>query len=163
MTVTGFQHHDHQACVTDGLEALGRFCRQNGLRLTPLRQAVFQILLSSHRAVGAYEILHRLGARGLSPPPPVAYRHLDFLVTNGFAHRIEKLNAFIACMHIGAAHDPAFLICRNCRTVSETDSDASMLALHHRASDADFQIESSVVEVLGICPECRGHEQGNAY
>ena len=44
---------------------------------------------------------------------------LDFLVAHGFAHKIERLNAFVACLHPDDGHRPAFLICRGCRTVVE--------------------------------------------
>ena len=155
MPNSGFHHHDHFKCVEEALQALQAHCGAQGLKFTPLRKRVFEILLEEHKALGAYDILARLRAEGFSAQPPVAYRHLDFLVANGFAHKIERLNAFIACTHIGAVHDPAFLICRECRTVSETMSDGSILALHHKASDADFQIEDSVVEAIGTCPDCR--------
>ena len=132
-----------------------QYCKENGLNFTPVRRKVLEILLHKNTAIGAYEILDLLREAGFKNQPPVAYRALDFLVQNGFAHKIERLNAFIACAHIGAMHDPAFLICRECRTVSETMSDSSILALHHRASDVDFQIEDSVVEAIGTCPDCR--------
>ena len=64
------------------------------------------------------EVLDRLRDAGFGSQPPVAYRALDFLVANGFAHKIERLNAFIACAHPGAAHAPAFLICRACDAVN---------------------------------------------
>lgn len=155
MASSGFHTHDHVKCVAEALGALETYCRTEGLKFTTLRRRVFELLLEEHKAMGAYDILDRLRAEGLSAQPPIAYRHLDFLVAHGFAHKIERLNAFIACTHIGALHDPAFLICRECRTVSETMSDSSILALHHRASDADFQIEESVVEAIGTCPDCR--------
>lgn len=155
MADSGFHHHDHFKCMEDALQALQNHCGAEGLKFTPLRKRVFEILLEEHKALGAYDILARLREEGFSAQPPVAYRHLDFLVTHGFAHKIERLNAFIACTHIGAVHDPAFLICRECRTVSETMSDSSILALHHKASDADFQIEDSVVEAMGTCLDCR--------
>ena len=158
MADSGFHHHDHFKCVEDALQALQKHCRAEGLKFTPLRKRVFEILLEEHKALGAYDILARLREEGFSAQPPVAYRHLDFLVAHGFAHKIERLNAFIACTHIGAVHDPAFLICRECRTVSETMSDSSILALHHKASDADFQIEDSVVEAIGTCLDCRQTE-----
>ena len=155
MSNLGFNHHDHHKCVKESLHALLLCCRANGFKFTPLRKRVYEILLEEHKALGAYEILARLRQEGYSAQPPVAYRHLDFLVTQGFAHKIERLNAFIACTYIGAVHDPAFLICRECRTVSETMSDGPILALHHKASDAGFQIEDSVVEAIGTCPFCR--------
>ena len=79
-------------------------CRRRGdlrpaprLRLTPARAFVLETLLESHRAMTAYEILDKLAAAGLGSQPPVAYRALDFLVANGFVHRIERLGAFAAC------------------------------------------------------------------
>jgi len=155
MPNSGFHPHDHVKCMAEAISALQSFCASKGWKFTALRRRVFEILLEEHKALGAYEILDRLKQEGLSAQPPVAYRHLDFLVKFGFAHKIERLNAFIACAHIGAMHDPAFLICRECRSVSETMSDSSILALHHRASDADFHIEDSVVEAIGTCPDCR--------
>jgi Fur family zinc uptake transcriptional regulator len=56
--------------------------------------------------MGAYEVLDGLREAGFGSQPPVAYRALDFLVANGFAHKIERLNAFIACAHPGAPIRP---------------------------------------------------------
>ena len=52
---------------------------------------------------------------GFNSQPPVAYRALDFLVENGFVHKIERLNAFVACALPGTVHSPAFMICRRVR------------------------------------------------
>ena len=75
---------------------------------TPVRRRALEILLKEHRALGAYEVLDGLREPGFGSQPPVAYRALEFLVTHGFAHRVERLNAFIACAHPGKAHAPAF-------------------------------------------------------
>ena len=63
---------------------------------------MLEALLESHRALTAYELLDQLAAAGLGSQPPVAYRALDFLVANGFVHRIERLGAFAACTEAGA-------------------------------------------------------------
>ena len=93
-----------------------RVCDARRLRLTPARACVLEALLESHRAMTAYELLERLEAAGLGSAPPVVYRALDFLVSNGFVHRIERLGAFAACAHAGQArHGAGFLVCRVCR------------------------------------------------
>ena len=107
MSGQGFERHDHAGCIAEGLAAAERTCAERGLQLTPVRRRVLEYLLGEHRALGAYEILERLRTEGLGKQPPVAYRALDFLVTHGFAHRIEKLNAFIACGLPGEPHQPA--------------------------------------------------------
>ncbi|WP_138468931.1 Fur family transcriptional regulator [Poseidonocella sp. HB161398] len=155
MPETSFTPHDHGACISQGVEAAVRQCREAGLKLTPVRKRVLEILLSEHRAMGAYEILDRLRDEGLGSQPPVAYRALDFLTANGFAHRIERLNAFIACTHAGDSHTPAFLICRACSRVAETDSTLPRQALARAAEPMGFTVERAAMEAEGLCPDCR--------
>ncbi|GAA5082211.1 transcriptional repressor [Roseibacterium beibuensis] len=150
----GFEVHDHRQCVQAGLAAAEARCAAEGLRFTPVRRAALEILLSEHRAMGAYELLDRLHAAGFGSQPPVAYRALDFLVANGFVHKIERLNAFIACAHPGASHSPAFLICRICDAVAEAQSAPARGTLGDAARATGFQIERTVVEAVGICPAC---------
>ena len=114
-----FAQHDHGACAADALDYARGVCAQQGLRLTPVRERVLQLLLESHSALGAYDLLEKLKADGLGSQPPVAYRALEFLVAHGFAHKIERLNAFVACSRTHAGHSPAFMICRLCHQVAE--------------------------------------------
>ncbi len=129
-------------------------CNAEGLQFTPVRRKALEILLQEHRALGAYEVLDRLRDAGFGSQPPVAYRALDFLVANGFAHKIERLNAFIACAHPGTSHSPVFMICRLCDSVAEASAGPTRGALGQAARDAGFQIERTVVEAEGICPAC---------
>lgn len=150
----GFKRHDHAACVSDGLLAAEARCADDGLRFTPVRRKVLEILLQEHRALGAYVILDRLRDDGFGSQPPVAYRALDFLVANGLAHKIERLNAFIACAHPDQIHSPAFMICRQCDSVAEAQSDTTRSALASAAKATGFRIERTVVEAEGLCPVC---------
>ena len=150
----GFDAHDHRHCVESGIAAAEAQCAAQGLRFTPVRRAALEILLGEHRALGAYELLDRLRDAGFGSQPPVAYRALDFLVANGFVHKIERLNAFIACAHPGATHSPAFLICRLCDAVAEAHSAPARGTLGDAARATGFQIERTVVEALGVCPGC---------
>ena len=152
MSASGFTPHDHAACVAEGVAAAEARCAERGLRLTPVRRRVLEMLLARHRALGAYDILDRLRDEGLAAQPPAAYRALDFLVANGMAHRVERLNAFIACGEPGADHVPAFLICRGCDAVAETR--AAPLADLLEAGAGGFAIESAMVEAEGLCPDC---------
>ncbi|MDT8854608.1 Fur family transcriptional regulator [Paracoccaceae bacterium Fryx2] len=150
-----FQPHDHAHCAGDGLARADALARERGLRLTPVRRRTLEILLEAHRALGAYDVLERLAAEGYGNQPPVAYRALEFLVEQGLAHRIRRLNAFTACMHPGEAHAPAFLICRSCSVVAEAPAAPVRAALDRAAADLGFVIERSNIEALGLCPACR--------
>lgn len=159
MHTIGFEDHDHDRCISGCVAAAAAHCRDAGLQLTPVRRRVLEILLQEHRAMGAYEILDRLREEGLGSQPPVAYRALDFLVGNGFAHKIERLNAFVACAHPDRDHAPAFLICRGCDSIAEAHAELTRGKLGQTAHAAGFAIERIVVEAEGLCPRCRLQEQ----
>jgi Fur family zinc uptake transcriptional regulator len=152
----GFAAHDHGACVAAGLAAAEARCAAEGLRLTPVRRKVLEMLLREHRALGAYAILDLLREAGFGSQPPVAYRALDFLTRHGFAHKIERLNAFVACAHPGRVHAPAFMICRKCDAVAEARAPEGETDLGAAARAAGFRIERTVVEAEGVCPACAG-------
>lgn len=153
--LAAFHDHDHRRCRGDALAAAAELCAARGLRLTPARAFALETLLESHRAVTAYELLDRMRAAGLGGQPPVAYRALEFLVENGFAHRIERLAAFVACTRCAEPHPTAFMICRSCRQVAETALAQPAPEIDANAEAAGFVVERIVVEAEGLCAECR--------
>ncbi len=150
-----FHQHDHADCAGSVLAQAEALALARGLRFTPVRRRVLEILAEAHRAMGAYDVLERLSAEGFGNQPPVAYRALEFLEEQGFAHRIRRLNAFTACMHPGEAHAAAFLICRACNAVAEAPATAVAAALDDAARDLGFTVERSNLEAVGLCPACR--------
>jgi len=158
MPALGFAPHDHGACINKAMEAAEAHCAANRLQFTPARRRVLEILLKEHKAMGAYDILPHLAEDGMSAQPPVAYRALDFLVSNGLAHKIERLNAYVACAHPdahrGGSHSPAFLICRECSAVEEAQADVDATLVDTAARAAGFSIERMVIEAEGLCPQC---------
>ncbi|MDO5658727.1 MAG: Fur family transcriptional regulator [Paracoccus sp. (in: a-proteobacteria)] len=149
-----FFAHDHHACASDAMARAEALIAERKLRMTPVRRRVLELLLEDHRAMGAYEVLERLAAEGFGKQPPVAYRALEFLVEAGLAHRVQRLNAFAACQHADAAHAPAFLICRECRAIAESDAGALREALGGVAAASGFVVERATIEALGLCPAC---------
>ncbi|WP_420324510.1 Fur family transcriptional regulator [Mameliella sp.] len=154
METKGFEHHDHHHCIATSLRTVEEACKAQGLQFTPVRRRVLEILLDEHRAMGAYDVLDVLRKEGLGSQPPVAYRALDFLVANGFAHRIERLNAFVACTAPGERHAPCFLICRACSAVAETPGRRASDALRAAAGELGFKVERVAIEAEGLCPAC---------
>ena len=88
---------------------------------------ILSALSEAHRPLSAYDLLDRLRPTGVAAPLTV-YRALDKLIASGRVHRIESLNAFVACRkaehHHAADHNElrravAFTICDRCGTVEE--------------------------------------------
>lgn len=154
-TPLAFAEHDHAHCAATHLQQAEELVAASGAKLTPVRRQALEILLSDHRAFGAYEVLDRLAEAGFARQPPVAYRALDFLVEHGLAHRIRRLNAFAACVHPGEVHAPLFLICEGCGTVAEAPAAPVRAALDTVAEEAGFDVRRANIEALGCCPACR--------
>jgi Fur family transcriptional regulator, zinc uptake regulator len=149
--------HDHARCAADAIAHAEMVCRDRGQRFTPLRRQVLQALLSSHRPLGAYDVIELLGKDQPRPAPITVYRALDFLITQGFVHRIVSRNAFLACAH---NHEEraivAFLICDRCDAVGEIPAAALAQPLIDGARDDGFAPKFTVVEITGTCAHCAG-------
>jgi Fur family zinc uptake transcriptional regulator len=148
--------HDHDRCTADALAHAETLCAERSQRLTPLRRQVLEVLLESHKPLGAYEIIDRAATAGARPAPITIYRALDFLRDNGLVHRIESRNAFIACVN---NHDKSdlvvFLICEHCGVVGEAPSAAVADQLKGAARAAGFTPKAPVIEITGVCAHCR--------
>jgi Fur family zinc uptake transcriptional regulator len=140
--------------VSKNIKVAEQYCKENDLKFTPVRRKVLELLLQKNTAIGAYEILDLLREAGFKNQPPVAYRALDFLVKNGFAHKIEQLNSFIGCVHPGKDHSPAFMICRNCDFVGEEEAISPNSSVSKIASKSGFKVEKAIIEAQGLCHSC---------
>lgn len=147
--------HDHSACVRQSMDrARGRF-EERGERLTSLREAVFRVLAESHEALGAYDIIEKMRARGRRIAPISMYRVLDVLCQAGLVHRIESRNAFVACHGSGCEERPVlFLVCERCGRVAEAADGGLGEMVKKLARSADFRPKDSVLELSGLCSDC---------
>ena len=147
------ENHDHQCCITSALTAAEDLCRMQGLRFTPLRRRVLALVWQRHKPIGAYEILEQLKTPGKAAPPTV-YRALDFLLRLGLVHRLVSLNAYVGCVRPGNCHDGQFLICQSCKALVEVEIPAVAEAIAESSRHLEFEVRTSTVEILGLCPRC---------
>jgi Fur family zinc uptake transcriptional regulator len=148
--------HDHSRCIKTALTRAESLCLQRGSRLTGLRKQVLACLWQSHQASGAYDILEKINKTAAKKLAPLSvYRALEFLVSEGLAHRIESLNAFVGCPHPQEGHALQFLVCTSCHLVIELEDSATDKALAKAATRHDFTRTRTVVEVVGQCRVCQ--------
>jgi Fur family transcriptional regulator, zinc uptake regulator len=124
----------------------------------PRNQAlVYSTLAVAKGPLSAYAILEELRDEGLRAPLQV-YRALDKLVATGVVHRLESLNAFVACRQPDSeGHEMlVFTICQVCGKVSEADSRKLAREIDEIVGKAGFLLQKSTVELRGICSKCRG-------
>ena len=151
--------HDHAntPCSPQDAEAFlveaEELVSAKGQKLTPIRRKVLQLLLESEEPAKAYDLLANLDGEGAAKPPTV-YRALDFLQEMGLAHKIESLNAYVACGHANHEHSAVFLICQTCGGAEELHAVATSEALSIETSSAGFVIQNAVIEARGTCRKC---------
>lgn len=123
--------------------------------LTRNQSLVLQTLEDADGPMTAYGILDRLNGEGIRAPLQV-YRALDKLLENGAVHRLESLNAFVACSHpdCGGHETVAFTICEKCGQVTELTDTKLVNSLRDLTSGADFAPRKTTVEIRGLCSAC---------
>ena len=143
--------HDRARHMADAVTR----CAAAGESLTPLRRRVLELLLDHEGPAKAYDLLADLGNDHGPAKPPTVYRALDFLVRLGLAHRIESMNAFVACDIGACARSTIFLICEKCGGAEEFDAGHALVDLTEAASRDGFAIRRTMIEASGICSQCQ--------
>lgn len=125
-------------------------------KLTRNERLVLAKLDGAGSPLSAYGLLDLLRDDGFRAPLQV-YRALDGLIRAGLVHRLESLNAFVAC---AGPHDhghltTAFAICDSCGQVEELSSQLVGDALDGMIGQTGFAARRAVIEFRGTCARCR--------
>jgi Fur family zinc uptake transcriptional regulator len=125
--------------------------------LTRNQSLVYGALEAAGGPLSAYTILDQLRADGFRAPLQV-YRALEKLLEIGIVHRLESLNAFVACRRkdCDSHATVAFAICDKCGQVTEVADDSLAAHLAQMAREAGFALTKSTVELRGVCASCAG-------
>ncbi|HIF9162412.1 TPA: zinc uptake transcriptional repressor Zur [Photobacterium damselae] len=145
---------------TQLLEKAQQLCDQRGVRLTPQRLKVLALIIEHHSSITAYELLDLLKVSEPQAKPPTVYRALDFLMAQGFIHKVESTNSYIACCVLGHAdHCSQLLICDECGYVEECHDDDLAKLLRQKIEKYGFKVDHHVVESHGVCRDCLSSKQ----
>jgi Fur family zinc uptake transcriptional regulator len=86
--------------------------------------------------------------------PQTVYRSLDRLIAEGQAHRLESVNAFVACAHPNHRGVAIFAICDECSAVTEFNETDAVNSLGALAKKAKFDVRQMTLELRGRCKFC---------
>jgi Fur family transcriptional regulator, zinc uptake regulator len=131
-------------------------CMSETADLTRNQHLVLDALTGATGPLSAYGILDRLRGDGIKAPLQI-YRALDKLVELGLAHRLESLNAFVACAHAEDHHHrglAAFAICEACGRVDEFADSVVEERLSAWSRSTGFKAERTTIEIRGHCQDC---------
>jgi len=146
--------HDHQLCLTQTLLTAEKICTDKGVRLTSIRRRILELICSSHKAIGAYELLDLFREEDLKAKPVTIYRALDFLMEVGLVHKIESLNAFIGCLQAETQHKTVILICDKCKNAYELEATSVYQKIFTMSKKVQFTPAFLNIELHGLCVAC---------
>ena len=147
--------HRHKICVQTAMDLAKQHCKSHGIRLTPLRKRVIELIWANHKLVKAYDLLDQLKQEYLRIAPPTIYRTLDVLRAEGIVHKLETLNAYIGCGKPDSQHVGQFMICRHCYSVAEMASPDISEVIAAGSEKMGFTVEKEKIELIGCCKFCR--------
>ena len=133
----------------------GRYLREQGLPVTHQREAVAEVVFGSGEHLSVDEIERVLRSDSQRIGKATIYRVLDLLVRSKLVAELDFGEGFKRYEHRLSA-DPIHehLICLNCSTVTEFQSDEvhrieAMVSARH-----GFRPTRHKLEIYGLCQEC---------
>jgi Fur family zinc uptake transcriptional regulator len=127
-------------------------------KLSKNQTMVLEQLNKSDTPKTAYELLDDLRDQGMRAPLQI-YRALDKLMELDVVHKLESMNAFIACSHDHHEdHDCAFCafqICDGCAQVQEIHDPEITKKLEVLTAQNGFHIKTTHLEIRGLCQDCQ--------
>ncbi|OCG06610.1 transcriptional repressor [Gilliamella sp. wkB178] len=138
------------------IEKIETLCKQRNIKLTTQRRTVLDIMLTANKAMSAYDLLDLLKVSEPQAKPPTIYRALEFLLEQGFIHKVESSNSYIICPHFNnPEHISILFICDKCQQIIEKHSTDIEQQLKQLAQQNIFLIKHSVLEIHGFCQQCQ--------
>ena len=138
------------------LEHAADSCRKRGASLTAIRREVLALLYRTPKGIKAYELLEQVRQTRSNASPPTVYRALDFLIEHGLAHKIGRMNLFVACRHGNHSAPSLFLVCPKCNGVTELEDANVVTTLYASLAATGHRLDSPEVEISAVCPQCAG-------
>ena len=148
---------DHKDCIDKAMEIAEQTCSEKQLKFTNLRREILRMIWEGHGPKKAYDLLSELQLTNQSAKPATVYRTLEFLIENGFVHKVNSLNAFVGCSHPLKHQDCYFLICDSCNDISEYCDPAITSAIKTITERNQFTVKNTTLEIAGRCNSCIQH------
>ena len=133
--------------------------RARGMRWTPQRRALLEVLLEARGHVTGAELIERARLRDPETTPSTVYRTLNVLEELGLvshSHGHDGREEF----HVWPASEHAHLACESCRATWEIQGDEVLPMTEALARTRGFAVNLSHLTVSGVCAGCREASAG---
>jgi Fur family transcriptional regulator, ferric uptake regulator len=143
-----------KAAAADPVARARDALRARGMRWTPQRRALLEVLVEASGHITGAELIERARQRDPETTPSTVYRTLDVLEDLGLvshSHGHDGREEF----HVWPVSEHAHLACESCRTTWEIDGDEAGAMTDGLARSRGFAVNLSHLTVSGLCADCR--------
>jgi Fur family ferric uptake transcriptional regulator len=127
--------------------------RRRGLRWTPQRRLLLEVLSSAEGHVTGSEIVERCRERDPETTPSTVYRTLDVLETLGYLHHSHGPDGREE-FHVLPATEHAHLQCATCGGTWEVPAEDTAALVRDLAMARGFHVDVGHLTIAGTCAEC---------
>jgi Fur family ferric uptake transcriptional regulator len=135
-------------------EAIVGRLRQAGYRITQPRRAVVRALLEEEGDLSPAEAQARASAHCPGIGLVTVYRTLDLLTEMGFARRIHSKSGCHSYAIASRGHRH-HVVCHACGRTCEFEGCDLSAFLSRVSEETGYEIETHLLELVGLCPTCR--------
>ena len=132
--------------------------RRRGLRWTPQRRLILEVLDQTAGHVTAAELIDRCRSIDPETTPSTVYRTLRVLEDLGLvrhAHGADGREEF----HVRPTGDHGHLYCATCGTTWEIDAAEAAATVSSFRRRRGFEVDLTHLTVVGTCADCRARER----
>ncbi|WP_079654485.1 Fur family transcriptional regulator [Thermocrinis minervae] len=139
--------------IKDKVDLFIKACRSMGLRITPQRVAVYEVLLSRDDHPTAEEVYNEVKKRYPFVSLATVYRTIETLEQLNLVKRVAYWgNSVRYDANIQEHHH---LICTKCGTIKDVSFD---FGLNLPEKLYGYKVEGYSVHIYGVCPACQQKE-----
>lgn len=128
--------------------------RARGLRWTPQRRVLLEVLAGIDGHVTGAELVERSRAADPATTPSTVYRTLDVLEDLGLVRHSHGL-AGRQEFHVDPAEDHGHLVCSGCGNTWELDAAEVGAIVGRLRADRGFEVAVDHLSIEGVCEACR--------
>src|SRR5918998_2431123 len=142
--------------MNSATDDLSTALHERGMRVTPQRVVLHRALRELDRHVTADELLDSVAERLPNVSLPTTYATLELLEELGMVRRVQRAGTTLFDPRADSHHH---LICTNCGSIEDLDSDLDTARLERAAARHGFEPERIEAVVQGRCAGCRAPSQ----
>jgi Fur family peroxide stress response transcriptional regulator len=142
--------------VKDVNAKLERFvdkCKSMGLKITPQRVAVYEVLLNRENHPTVEEVYNEIKKRYPFVSLATVYRTVETLEDLGFVKRVAYWGGSVR--YDANVEDHHHLICTKCGAIKDVRLDINWQAPEQMEG---YKVEKYSLNIYGVCPACQKEE-----